>query len=264
MDYQDEFDRIEDAAADRRRQQNFDDLQNELSGNDVGRISRFLSPEARALIAETRNGKKSGKLSALDLALMNNTQFAKAYGIAMETLAEAEDVTERVLHRLETQLSDLGVQLKDTQAKYQNSLDIAATLDDGTKIFRDADGRVWDEHGALVDDAIAASVEWTGLELSREMYLQQRKALDDLSNSIKEVKDSIHEIRVYQTDVLGNVRAELSDANHSGLVEDVNAAKDRIINRMPASLRDEYKPKAPELEADTTLTFSVAEPNLGG
>lgn len=142
-------------------------------------------------------------------------------------------------------------------------MDNAATLVDGTRVFRDTDGKIWDEHGIRVDDA-AASIEWTGLEPSRETYLQQQKSVHDLGTSLQEVENSILEIRVYQTDVLGNVRAELSDPDHSGRVEDVEAAEDRILDRMPASLRDEYKPIVPKLEAGTTSTFSVAEPNLGG
>ncbi len=69
MDYTDEFDEIENSAAERRRIQDFDDLQNEISGNDVGRISRFLSPEALLLLKEKRNGTSSSVMSALDLML---------------------------------------------------------------------------------------------------------------------------------------------------------------------------------------------------
>lgn len=264
MDYQNEFDQIEDAAADRRRVQDFDDLQSEMRGDEVGRISRFLSPEARQLLLDKRNGKRSAYMTALDLALLNNPEFAKAYEGAMNTLGKAEDVAERVLDRLELQLADMEVQLKDAQTEHQNTLGNAATLADGTRVFRDADGKVWDEHGKHVEDARAASIEWSGLEPSRETYLGHQKSIHDLSTSIQGLNDSILEIRVYQTDVLGNVRAELTDPDHSGLVEDVEASMDRIIDRMPESLRSEYRMESVEPEVVTTLTFSVAEPNLGG
>ena len=258
-----EFDEIEGVAADRRRQQGFDDLQNEMKGDEVGRVPRFLSAEARQILLDKRNGKQSVAMTALDLALMNNPEFAAAYEQAMDTLSEVEDIAERVLRRLETHLIDLEVQLKDAQAEYQTTLNNAAVLDDGTKVFRDAKGKVWDEHGKPVVDNVAASIEWSGLEPSYETHRQQRQSIDDLIISIQETKNSIHEIRVYQTDVLGNVRADLTNPNHSGSVEDVKAAEDRILDRMPEALRDEYKPHVPELDAGKTSTFSVAEPNLG-
>jgi hypothetical protein len=259
-----EFDEIEKAAADKRRVQDFDDLQNELSGNEVGRISRFLSPEARALLTGKQNGKQSAYMTALDLALMNNPEFFKAYEAAMNTLGDVENVAERVLTRLVKQQADIEVQLKDAEAEYQNTLDNAATLADGTRVFRDTDGNVWNEHGKHVDGAIAASIEWSGLEPSQETYLQQQKSVHDLGTSLEEVENSILEIRVYQTDVLGNVRAELSNPDHSGRVKDVEAAKDRVLDRMPESLRSEYRMDSVEPEVTTTSTFSVAEPNLGG
>ena len=73
-----EFDEIENTAADKRRAQDFDDLQNELSGNNVGRIARFLSPEAHALLMEKRNGKQSAVMTALELALMKTPTMRKS------------------------------------------------------------------------------------------------------------------------------------------------------------------------------------------
>lgn len=253
-----EFDEIEKTAAGKRRVQDFDDLQNELSGNEVGRISRFLSPETRALLIGKQNGKQSAYMTALDLALMNNPGFFKAYEAAMNTLGDAEDVAERVLTRLEAQLVDMEVQLEEAEAELQNTLDNAATLANGTRVFRDTDGGIWDEHNIRADDA-AASIDWTGLEPSRETYLQQQKSAHDLGTSIREVKNSILEIRVYQTDVLGNVRAELSDPDHSGRVEDVEASTDKILDQMPEIMREEFRQQIAVPENTTDVTFAIPE-----
>ncbi|PCJ06660.1 MAG: hypothetical protein COB16_13095 [Rhodobacteraceae bacterium] len=58
----------------KRHAQDFDDLQNEMAGNDVGRISRFLSGEDRGLKgAEKRRAKWERTLSNLQI-MMNDPE----------------------------------------------------------------------------------------------------------------------------------------------------------------------------------------------
>lgn len=248
----DSFKEITAAQSERRRAQDFDDLQNEMSGVDVGRIPRFLSPEAREILQEKRNGKSSRRMSALDMMLLNDPAYVQAYNDTMDFLSRAERVAEQGLGKLETQLAK-------AEADLQSTLDSAATLPDGRKVFRDEEGLAWDEGQNVVDQATADKVEWRGSEPTNETYLKQKKQVQDL-------KDSIHEVRVYQTDVLGNAREELMDRDNPVPKERMDDLKETMKEFAPSSLRSEIN----QLENTTaperipTSEIALATPNLDG
>lgn len=243
----DNFTDITRAQLDKRRAQDFDDLQNELAGNEVGRIPRFLSPEARDILLK-KNGKKSSALSALDLMLLNDPAYAQAYNDTMDFLGRAERVAEQGLSKLETQLAKAEADLKST-------LDSAAALPDGRKVFRDIDGKVWDEDQNPVDQATADKVEWRGSEPNNETYLKQKKQVQDL-------KESIHEIRVYQTDVLGKAREELMDRNNPVTKERMKEIKEEISGLSPTMPHESNI--TPPTETPAISASSIDKPVLGG
>ena len=176
----DSFKEITKAQSERQRAQGFDDLQNEMSGVDVGRIGRFLSPEARKVLKERRNGNSSNRLSALDMMLLNNPAYADIYNNAMDRLADYEAATERALSKELTKLEVAEKSLNEI-------LDQAATLPDGTRVFRDANGDVWTEADEKINANIADQIEWQGSEPSRELYKQH---LD----TKRAANDSVHKI----------------------------------------------------------------------
>lgn len=243
-----EFDKIKNAAAEKRRVQDFDDLQNELSGNDVGRIQRFLSPEARALLTDKRNGKQSAAMTALDLMLLDNPHYAEIYHHAMDKMADYENATERALVKLEAKLSD-------AEADIENTLDHAATLPDGRKVFRDADGQVWDEHQNLIDEATAASIEWQGSEPSYETYLGQR-------HRAQELRDSIHDVRVYQTDVLGVLRDKMTNPDHPMSADEIKKEIEEAEARMPKAVEAEMPKSSIKPPIPATQSFDIETPDL--
>lgn len=253
MDNQsDSFEEITKAQSERRRAQGFDDLHNEMSGSDVGRIPRFLSEEARTLLQEKRNGKSSRRMSALDMMLLNDPAYAQAYNDTMDFLGRAERVAEQDLSKLETQLAKAETAL-------QSTLDSAATLSDGRKVFRDAEGLVWDEDQNPVDEASADKIEWRGAEPTNETYLKQKKEVQDL-------KTSIHEVRVYQTDVLGSAREELMDRDNPVSKERMDSLKETMKELAPSSLRSEINQLENTAAPDRTPTseITLATPNLDG
>jgi hypothetical protein len=243
-----EFDKIENAATEKRRLQDFDDLQNELSGNDVGRIQRFLSPEASALLTDKRNGKQSAAMTALDLMLLDNPHYAEIYHNAMDKMADYENATERALVKLEAKLSD-------AEADIENTLDHTATLPDGRKVFRDADGQVWDEHQNLIDEATAASIEWQGSEPSYEAYLEQRHRAQELRNSI-------HDVRVYQTDVLGVLRDKMTNPDHPMSADEIKAGIADAGKRMPEAVQAEMPKDTASPSASSERSNDISIPNL--
>ncbi len=243
----DSFKEITEAQLERRRVQDIDDLHNEMAGVDVGRIGRFLSPEARALLQEKRNGKSSSSLSALDMMLLNNPAYADIYNNAMDRLADYEAATERALSKEITKLEAAEKSLNEI-------LDQAATLPDGTRVFRDANGSVWTEADQKIDANIADQIEWQGSEPSRELYKQH---LDTKRNA----NDSVHEIRVFQTEV-GAVRERFTDPDNPPSPEDIQNAFKALEERAPDLIRPELPKKVEMPSMNVEQSLDVTVPNL--
>jgi len=218
-----DFEEIEVSAAEKRRLQDFDDLQNELSGNEVGRISRFLSPEARAALIEKRNGNTTAALSALDVLLLNDPIYAQAYSETMSALKNAEQATARALEKA-------NANVEKTESALADTLEQAAQLPNGTRVFRDGQSQVWTEDDIRVDEDQADVIEWRGNEPSRETFLKQRTDNQDAKNRISETL-------TYQTDVLGRIRDKMSDSDSPPTAEDMENFKDEISTRQPAMVQ---------------------------
>ncbi len=68
MVYAEEFNKVSGSEAQRRAQLDFDDLQNEVAGRDVGRIRRFLTGEQHN--PEAIDKRRQERDTALFIALM--------------------------------------------------------------------------------------------------------------------------------------------------------------------------------------------------
>ncbi|WP_321337361.1 hypothetical protein [uncultured Cohaesibacter sp.] len=202
MNYSDEFNIITKAQNERLRQQDIDDLNNELRGTNVGRMARFLSPEARDVVSGENKGKKEFSnllhLTMLDTMLMDD-EYRQLYDDAMDRLRVLEEATQRALDKAQIELEKSQEQLRET-------LERAAMLN-GVHVFKDAQGRVWTEHDQRVEDSDADRIEWKGNEPSREEYHADR-AKNHAS------QQSADDIRKYQTDTLGDARERLTDEDN--------------------------------------------------
>ena len=239
----DDFDKIETAAAEKRRMQDFDDLQNELSGNEVGRVSRFLSPEARAALIAKRNGSSTSALSALDVLLLNDPVYAQAYSDTMGALENAEQATARALDKAITNVEKSEAALADT-------LERAARLPNGTQVFRNGQSQVWTEDDIRVDDDQADAIEWRGNEPSREAYLEQR-------NESQNAKAAVTEILTYQTDVLGRIRDKMSDADKPATTDDMEKFQAEIRENQPAPVQNDIAQINTNNLAETTAKIGI-------
>jgi len=173
MEYNEEFNLRAQAQADQKRQIDFDDLQREMSGIDNGRLARFLSPEAREAIRNGRTGIRGGdKLSALDLLLLQDQQYASFYTAAMHTNDRAREQVESLQERIKRAVNKANQQIEST-------LDQAASLPDGNKAFMDKDGKVFTADDELVDPAIAEGIDFDDRP-TREAYQSQIKARDEM------------------------------------------------------------------------------------
>lgn len=249
MDNQDnDFDRIENAAADRRRQQNTDDLNNEMSGNEVGRISRFLSGEAHQILLDKKNGKSSAAMTALDLVLMNNPAYAVLYENTMDRLSELEQVTQRAINRTENTIQDQEDALKNTLRDTQR-------LPDGTHIFRKEDGSVWTEFDERVKESDSENIEWWGNEPTYQQFQQQRAALEDSQGVLLE-------LRTYQADVLGSARERLTNPHNPLNEEQLRDMQSEFDAQMSHNVKTAIAPNSvPEIAHDPTQ-FDVTIPKI--
>jgi len=220
-----DFDGIETAAAEKRRVQDFDDLQNEFSGNEVGRISRFLSSDARAALIAKRNGNGTTALSALDFLLLNDPIYAQAYSDTMDALEKAEQAT---AHALDKAIANV----EKTESALAETLERAARLPNGTRVFRDGRSQVWTEDDIRVDEDQADVIEWRGNEPSRETFLKQRTDNQD-------AKTQVTDILSYQTDVLGHIRDKMSDSDNPPTAVDMENFQTEMKESQPKFVRDE-------------------------
>ena len=143
--------------------QDFVDLQTAIAGLDVGRIPKFLSPEDTKTLVGRRRKEERERIHRTLQDLLLNEIYANAHDAAntviKETFRFADDVLQRLLEQREEIAQAITNALKD-----------APMLPDGRKVFRDANGLVWDENIEFVEPEIAAGVQWTGNEPSYEYY----------------------------------------------------------------------------------------------
>ena len=206
------------------RKQDFDDLQNELNGVDTGRLKRFLSAEERD-VREGRSGKNntSATLSRLQLLLASSPAYAALYNEAQEALDAAEQATQAALAKARAGL-------RSAQSKLDETLENAARLPNGTRVFRDAHGQVWTEDGEKVMAEDAASIVWRGDEPSFEQYTEQKETRDRATATIAEIEG-------YQVDVLGRIRDRMSDEDEPPTESELKGFKREIEQKMPDSAR---------------------------
>lgn len=205
-----------------KRQEDFDDLQRELSGQDVGRIGRFLSegdvrpPDAKRKKAEREHARRTLAM------LLEDPIYRARYDDTMAALRRAEAATERVIEELTEQL---GVALSALQQIEDN----AARLPDGTMVFRDEAGVVRRADGSALDDALVSTIVWDGDEPSFEDYVAANEQISSLQTNLIDVGR-------YQTDVLGTARGELTDERNPPSLEEIDRIFANIEHAAPHSV----------------------------
>ncbi|TYC64482.1 hypothetical protein FMN50_00450 [Rhodobacterales bacterium] len=235
-DYFGEFNDKSGAAEEVRQRLDFEDAQREAAGIEIGRIPRFLSSDAREAIAE-RSGNRASRssLSALDILLLNDPEYAQIHQAALDENRAAQAAVTDLQDRIAQVMGKLDTKIEET-------LDQAVTLPDGRKAFMNENGEVYTADGELVDPAITEGYDWESRP-THETYLsltQDRARLDELRNESQR-----HSLR------LGEILDALED-------EDDPATKDEIH-----SLRreqDGISERAQELDGEV----SHIENNFGG
>ncbi|MEP3785591.1 MULTISPECIES: hypothetical protein [Paracoccaceae] len=229
------FDSQEQSDASQKQQRDFDDLNLEMSGQDVGRIQRFFgegetrSPEAKRKKAE----KEQAQQRLVDL--LTNPIYKAKYNQAWSVLIAAETAVAKAYDQVDTEIINAKGVVTDMS-------DRAARLIDGSLVFRDENGDVRYADGAKVNAEDAASIVWTGNEPSFEEYSAATLRLSDLEASRRDVER-------YETDVLGDARDKLSDQDNAQSLGELDAMIKRIQISNPIAL---------SLETESANSVSVA------
>ncbi|GJL94270.1 MAG: hypothetical protein DHS20C05_06750 [Hyphococcus sp.] len=223
------------SAADARRAQDFDDLQNELAGAETGRISRFFNESRRDMEAE-RQRKKNNTIEFLSnlQAMLQDPEYAARYKGTDDLLKRVEAATQRALSKTERELEEI--------------LERAARLPDGTIVFKDQDGNARTEEGAIVDVVIADGILWPDDSPSYDDYTGAKQRVDEL--------------REYQVDVLGAAQNELEDEDNPPSLERLEEIQQAVEDRAPSEVRSEMKIDAPLTQPKAESSFDTGSPAI--
>lgn len=212
-----------------RMQTNFDDLQNELAGREVGRARRFLSGDEAGPGGgrKDKGGMDAAALTALDI-LMQDPEYAALYNEVSDLLSRAEAAIEAALARAENDLSEANAELDDT-------LDSANRLPDGTAVFRDQNGNIRTEDGRLVEGEEAEGIVWKDNAPSYEGFVARKRAADA-------ARERVEDLQRYQVDVLGRARDRMNDHDNPPAPDELRELQRDIVERAPEAVRDEIDP----------------------
>lgn len=230
----------EDAKRVAARQQDFDDLQNELAGRETGRQERFFPADDRSPKDQRRKHESEQAVrTALDVLLADPIYRAR-YDEAMTRLRDAEQTTEAALDRIAQMIGETEETIRDME-------DRAARLPDGTMVFRDANGVVRRADSSVVEAYLVDTIIWTGNEPSFEDYRGQQDQLAGLEASRTEVEG-------YRDNVLGPVRDRITDQDNPPSLDALDDIIADIESEMPEIVSDETNLEPPDDPMDLMPT----------
>lgn len=205
-----------------RRQIDFDDLQHELEGHDVGKISRFLAEDDdRSPDAKRRKRAKEAQQRRL-IELLSDPVYRATYERLGGRLSEAETQADSTIERYEQAIRATHIQVENMEAS-------ATRGPDGQLVFRYNDGRMVDAEGRTLAPEIAAGITWRASAPSAEEYFAAKERLAAL-------EDELNQWRGYRTDTLGSIRDRYENEGDPMSLDEMEDALDRIEAARPNTL----------------------------
>ena len=229
-----------------RRQRDFEDLQHELTGHDVGRISRFLaedddrSPEAR----RRKREKEAEQRRLADLLL--NPVYRATYEQLGSELSAAEMDADQTIQSYETAIQVAEQRLSDMETG-------AARGPNGDPVFRYADGRVVDAEGQTLAPEIAAGISWPPDAPSAEEYFAAKEHLAALEGEL-------NQWRGYRTDTLGSIRDRYESDGDPMSLDEMEDALSRMDAERPNTLSLQVNPtdqRSVEPQASASISLPM-------
>ena len=237
------------------RQQDFDDLQREVAGLEVGRIARFLPDDVRnPERSEKAKAERQAEMLTRLQMMMRDPAYAALYNDTMDKLGEAERATEIALAKALERQRIAVVALADIQAR-------ALQLEDGRRVYRDEDGTFRTEHGLSVSDTDmdAIAEQWRPGMPGYYDFVESRDAAQ--AEAAK-----VDEISAYQVDVLGAARDRMMDGDAPPDSEELERLNATIEDLMPSDVSAEMEsaPTATPPYAPEASKVIVMTPGTGG
>lgn len=230
-----------------RNDQDFEDLQNEISGRDVGRNTRFINrTDNTVAAAQRRDAKMHMQITALQAMLQNDPEYAQLYNDTNDLLDRAETAADNAIDQLTQDLSEHEQELNET-------LENASCLPDGTRVFKDEYGYVWTEDDELVAPKDAEGIVWNENSPSREEYMQQRQKVD-------ETRRRIEDIQHYQIEVIGNARDRMNDQDNPVTPEEMERIQEDVIEHADPYVKNIIQPDSAPVEFKPNLNHDAVPP----
>jgi hypothetical protein len=145
----------------KQHKQDTDDFNNEMAGRDTGRMKRHGFEHSRE---QTRQRKK--REDQQRTFIMSAAYMAK-YDAVMDSLTHTENTLYDAMEEAAKDVADIRK--------------AAPSLADGTKVFKDKDGNVFDENGRKLSNAEASNIDWSKDAPSWEDYTKAKKRCDTLN-----------------------------------------------------------------------------------
>lgn len=208
------------------------DLNNEVAGRKTGRQTRFLPGDATGERSTPAERRAKVYRDLLDLLLATDPIYAARYAEAEALLGRAEEATEAAIAEAQSAAAEAAAALADVLGR-------ANRLPDGRRVFRAADGAVYDEHGRRLSDAEAAGIVWKDDAPSYDAYRRVREHAEAS-------QQALDGLLLYQVDVIGHWRGRMDDRENPPSLEELDEMQREIEEKAPAAVRRQMEPDAPE------------------
>lgn len=157
--------------AERRRQRDFEDQQNEAAGRQTGRMDRFLIGEsARGTRATSKSQEKAQRFYNRLQQLLNDPAYCQHYDRILHLLDQAQA-------KLDTAITQSAAAMERLETIVEDLEDSAAKMADGTAVFRAADGSVYTADGRKLSLDEVRDIEFSPDAPSWERYRYTKEAL---------------------------------------------------------------------------------------
>lgn len=234
--------------------QRHDDYNNEMAGRDVGRIARFL-PETAATgtAGDKRKAEREQAMNRLQLLLLNDPAYAAQYRETQEALQSAQT-------RLDAMMDQVQVLLAEAHTALQDTLDRAARLEDGRRVFRDKNGNVTFEDGTDVDEVLAASVVWRGDEPTLKEVNARKSRVSGLDELILDIQTGQAWI--------GDIQIRMQDESDPVTTDEMVGFKEEVetvVSDLDDQLAQEKAKAAPGpsvIERGSDVTTKILVPEI--
>jgi hypothetical protein len=240
------------AEAELQRRIDLRDFNDELAGLDI-RAPRFHSAEFIEERRDARSGRRGSSAQReyanfLQMLLATNAAYARLYNDTLSLLRDAEAATERAISKAQQALDEARATLEQTLGR-------AATLPDGTRVFRDARGQVSTEHGQRVSDPDASGIEWRGDEPGYERFKAESEAVTDRRTSLEELQG-------YSVNTLGRIRDRMMDQHNPASAEQIQQFKQDLQEKMPVDAQVEFTAPGASIAPGETASTGFVIPQL--